>query len=84
MKTPINLIYEAFKNSGKSGFMEWMIENEEFLKEFEKQIMIHVVDRARGGEGEFYWDCYSGKDADVYLKEPFLAAKNKQNGTNNI
>jgi hypothetical protein len=64
--------------------MEWMIENEEFLKEFEKQIVIDAVDSARGGEGEFYWNYYSGKDADVYLKKPFLAAKNKQNGTNNI
>ena len=35
MKTPINLIYDAFKNSGKSGFMEWMVENEQFLKDFE-------------------------------------------------
>jgi hypothetical protein len=37
MKTAINLVYEAFKNSGKGGFKDWMIENEELLKNLEKE-----------------------------------------------
>lgn len=77
MKTPINLIYDAFKNSGKSGFIEWMVENEQFLKEFERELIIHTVDDARGGDGERYWNNYTGKDANIFLQIPFLAAKNK-------
>ena len=80
MKTPIKLIYEALNNSDRSGFLDWIIENEEFLKEFEKQLIIEVVDSARGGDGEFYWDYYSGEDADIYLKKPFnIAKKNIEN-----
>lgn len=40
MKTPISLIYEAFKSSGRTGFKDWMIENEQFLKELEKECII--------------------------------------------
>ena len=42
MKTPISLIYEAFKNSGRTGFKDWMIENEQFLKNLEKECIINA------------------------------------------
>lgn len=77
MKTPINLIYDALKNSRGRGFTEWIVENEQFLKDFERELIIHTVDDARGGEGERYWDNYTGQDANIFLKKPFLAAKNK-------
>ena len=76
MKTPINLIYDAFKNSSKNEFTEWIVENEQFLKEFERELIIHTVDDARGGDGELYWDNYTCQEADIFLKKPFLAAKN--------
>jgi hypothetical protein len=77
IKTPVGLIYDSFKNSGKSGFLEWIVENEHFLREFEKQLIVHTVDDARGGDGEVYWGFYSGKDANVFLEKPFFNALKK-------
>jgi len=63
IKPPVRLIFETYKNSGKTGFLNWLEQNEEFLKEFEKQLVIDVVDSARGGEGEDYWERYVKPDA---------------------
>jgi hypothetical protein len=63
IKPPVRLIFEAYKNSGKAGFCDWLEQNEKFLKEFEKQLVIDAVDSARGGEGESYWEYYVKPDA---------------------
>lgn len=63
IKPPVRLIFEAYRDSGKTGFLNWLEQNEEFLKEFEKQLVIDAVDSARGGEGEFYWNYYVKPDA---------------------
>ena len=63
IKPPVRLIFETYKNSGKAGFYDWLEQNEEFLKEFEKQLVIDAVDSARGGEGEDQWEYYVKPDA---------------------
>lgn len=42
MKTPITLVYDALENSGKSGFVDWIIENEDLLKRLEKEIIVNA------------------------------------------
>lgn len=67
IKTPIRLIFDVYREFGRDDFYTWLEDNEQFLKEFEKQLIIVTVDEARGGDGDEYWDNYSGEEASIFL-----------------
>ena len=74
IKTPISYIYDAFHNLDKSEFETFLINNEQFLKEFEKQMIVTIIEDSKGGNGEDDSKRYIGKDAWIFLKTPFNLA----------